>query len=163
MVRGIGKSKGRGDRRETGRGRSVAVSATLALGALVGLGACSAEEPTSSAPPPAPAAAGSPGSDAVADEADAAPAVATATSQAELVARGRAVWMSNCIACHAQDPNVDGALGPAVAGSSYELLEARVVHGTYPPGYKPKRESGIMIALPHLENDIGALEAFLNQ
>jgi mono/diheme cytochrome c family protein len=71
--------------------------------------------------------------------------------------------MGNCIACHAQDPSQDGALGPAVVGSSRELLEARVLRAEYPPGYTPKRDSQIMIALPHLANEIDALHAYLNQ
>lgn len=57
---------------------------------------------------------------------------------------------------------MDGALGPAVMGSSRELLEARVVRGEYPAGYTPKRESRVMIALPHLEPELDALAAFLS-
>ena len=82
-------------------------------------------------------------------------------SPADLAARGRSVYMSNCIACHSPNPAMDGALGPAVAGSSYELIETRVMRGEYPPGYTPKRESRVMIPLPHLEPDLDALTAFL--
>lgn len=76
---------------------------------------------------------------------------------------GRKVYVSYCTACHAMDPNHDGNLGPAVAGSSRELVEARVVHGSYPPGYTPKRSTSAMVALPHLEGDIDALTAYLNE
>ncbi len=79
----------------------------------------------------------------------------------ESAQRGRAVYIANCAACHAADPNLDGALGPAVAGSSLELLEARVLHAEYPPGYTPKRTSGQMVALPHLAGDLDALHAYL--
>lgn len=79
----------------------------------------------------------------------------------ESAQRGRAVYVANCQACHAADPNLDGALGPAVAGSSLELLEARVLHAEYPPGYTPKRTSGQMVALPHLADDLPALHAYL--
>ena len=78
-----------------------------------------------------------------------------------LVKRGRAVYAANCTACHAHDPCRDGNLGPAIAGSSRELLEARVVHGTYPPGYTPKRDTKAMIPLPHLEGEIDALAAYV--
>ncbi len=81
---------------------------------------------------------------------------------AQLVARGRQVYMANCIACHSQNPAQDGALGPAVAGSSYALVEARVMHGTYPEGYTPKRSSKVMIPLPHLANELTALTAYLD-
>ena len=57
---------------------------------------------------------------------------------------GKRVYNNVCIACHNGDPSVDGALGPAIAGASQELLHARVVEGVYPPGYEPKRpESGV--------------------
>ena len=77
--------------------------------------------------------------------------------------RGRAVYTASCTACHAADPTKDGALGPAVAGSSLELLEARILRAEYPPGYTPKRQGAVMAALPHLEDDIPALHAYLNE
>lgn len=77
--------------------------------------------------------------------------------------RGRATYVSVCIACHAADPAADGALGPAVAGSSRALLEARVVHGTYPPGYRPKRDSNAMPPFPHLADRIDDLAAWLDE
>jgi mono/diheme cytochrome c family protein len=77
------------------------------------------------------------------------------------VAEGRQVYLANCTACHNQNPNLPGALGPDVAGSSEELLEARVVRGEYPPGYTPKRQSNAMIPLPHLAPKIPALAAYL--
>ena len=77
------------------------------------------------------------------------------------VARGRAVYLANCIACHATDPSQAGGIGPDVAGSSMELLQARVVEGEYPAGYTPKRSSGVMPPFPHLAEDLPALHAFL--
>ena len=40
--------------------------------------------------------------------------------------RGRAVYVANCVACHNNDPSKDGPIGPAIKGSSKELIEARV-------------------------------------
>jgi mono/diheme cytochrome c family protein len=82
---------------------------------------------------------------------------------AQLAERGRTLYMSNCIACHNPNPSQDGALGPAVTGASAELIEARVVDGTYPEGYTPKRDTQVMIALPHLKPEIPAIAAYLNQ
>ena len=82
---------------------------------------------------------------------------------AALAARGRSIYMSNCIACHNMNPAQDGALGPAVTGSSEALLYARVIDGSYPEGYEPKRTTAVMVALPHLKNEIPALAAYLNQ
>ena len=83
-------------------------------------------------------------------------------TQQELIARGRSLYNSNCIACHSPNPAQNGAIGPAIAGSSMALLEAKVIHNTYPPGYTPKRDSQAMIPLPHLASGIPALHAFLN-
>jgi mono/diheme cytochrome c family protein len=86
----------------------------------------------------------------------------TAASQTDLVASGRRVYLGNCTACHAMDPSQPGSLGPEVTGSSRALLEARIVHATYPDGYTPKRNTKLMIALPYLAPEIDALTAYLN-
>jgi mono/diheme cytochrome c family protein len=77
------------------------------------------------------------------------------------VVRGRAVYLSICTACHNADPNLDGSLGPANAGASRELLEAKLLRGAYPPGYKPKRDSQVMPRFEHLASSIDDLAAFL--
>lgn len=84
-----------------------------------------------------------------------------ALSPEELIEGGRSVYNANCIACHSLDPTQDGALGPAVAGSSLALLEARVLRSEYPEHYAPKRATRVMIALPHLEPRIIELTAYL--
>ena len=76
--------------------------------------------------------------------------------------KGQTLYTLHCTSCHNPDPSRDGTLGPAVKGSSLELLEARVLHGEYPPGYTPKRPTRIMQKLPLTAEDIGALHAFLN-
>lgn len=83
--------------------------------------------------------------------------------EAKLIARGKAVYVSNCTSCHSSNPKLPGSLGPDVHGSSKELLTARLLHAKYPDGYTPKRSSNAMPAMPHLVNDIDALAAFLNQ
>ncbi len=89
------------------------------------------------------------------------PAQAPATDLAALAKRGRTVYIANCIACHNPEPSMDGAIGPAIAGSSLQLLEARVMRNEYPEDYKPKRDTRAMIALPYLEGELAALAAFL--
>jgi mono/diheme cytochrome c family protein len=90
------------------------------------------------------------------------PAVEETRSEAELVEAGRGVYNANCIACHNLDATKDGALGPAVSGASRELLEARIVRAEYPPGYTPKRDTRVMIALRHLEPNLDELTAYLD-
>lgn len=75
--------------------------------------------------------------------------------------RGRQVYSSQCTACHAFDPSQAGAVGPEVKGSSRELLEAKVLRGTYPPGYKPKRPTSVMPPQPQVAADLPALAAYL--
>ncbi len=75
--------------------------------------------------------------------------------------RGRRVYLANCITCHNPDPTKPGSKGPEIAGASRELLEARVLHGTYPPGYTPKRTTREMVPLPYLAAKIDDLAAFL--
>ena len=79
-----------------------------------------------------------------------------------LIEHGHKVFLLNCTSCHGADPSKDGPVGPALAGSSLELLQARVMRVQYPEGYKPKRTTGLMVALPHLEKEIPALHAYLN-
>ncbi len=80
----------------------------------------------------------------------------------QLKARGKSIYVTSCLACHGADPSKDGALGPAIQGSSLELLTARILHATYPPGYKPKKQTAQMPALPHLEKEIPALHEYLS-
>lgn len=91
------------------------------------------------------------------------PSADSAPLSAEALAeRGKIVYQTNCLACHNAEPAKDGGVGPAVAGSSRELLEARVLTSKYPAGYKPKRETNLMPQFPQLKGDIEALTAYLN-
>lgn len=75
--------------------------------------------------------------------------------------RGRQVYLAHCIACHNSDPAQAGAVGPPVKGSSRALLEAKVLNGTYPPGYAPKRPTKVMVPIPAVSPDVGALADYL--
>ncbi len=97
-------------------------------------------------------------------EAASPPAITTGDQvKIELVNKGKTSYQSNCTACHNPDPKKDGPLGPAIFGSSYELIEARVMRAEYPADYKPKRASKVMVALPQVKADLDALAAFLNK
>jgi mono/diheme cytochrome c family protein len=77
-------------------------------------------------------------------------------------AQGEVLYATHCTACHNRNPDKDGSLGPAIKGSSLELVQARVLHGAYPPGYSPKRPTHIMQQLPLTEEDVQAIHAYLN-
>ncbi len=78
------------------------------------------------------------------------------------LARGRVIYQTQCIACHNANPRQPGSLGPDVFGSTKDLLIARILKGEYPIGYQPKRKSHVMVALPHLQNEIDSIYLFLN-
>lgn len=76
-------------------------------------------------------------------------------------AKGKQIYLAQCITCHNSDPSKPGPLGPPVNGSAQELLEAKVLRGSYPPGYAPKRNTAIMPPQPQLAPHIPDLAAFL--
>lgn len=82
-------------------------------------------------------------------------------AQAALAKRGEQVYLTNCTACHAHDPSKPGPVGPPIAGSSLELLTAKVLRNEYPPGYTPQRDTRAMIPLAHVEPELPALAAYL--
>lgn len=75
--------------------------------------------------------------------------------------RGRQTYLANCVACHNTDPTQSGPVGPALKGSPRELLEAKVLNGTYPPGYTPKRPTKVMVPIPTVAPEIAALAEYL--
>ena len=83
------------------------------------------------------------------------------TTLGEDARRGRALYLSNCAACHNSDPSKDGPVGPAIKGSSQALIEARILRAGYPPGYRPKRTTSVMPAQPYLGSTVPDLAAFL--
>ncbi len=88
------------------------------------------------------------------------------SEQEALVQKGKGIYVSLCIACHNLNPRLPGALGPDLAGSSLELLQAKVLKSQYPTNYTPKigaKNAKVqMPAMPFLEKDILAIHAFLN-
>ncbi len=81
--------------------------------------------------------------------------------EAEEIARGKHYYQNICIACHSGDPNADGTLGPALAGSSLAVIEAKVMRGEYPEGYTPKRDSATMPRFEYLEPELANIAAYL--
>ena len=77
--------------------------------------------------------------------------------------RGRQIYLAQCIACHNTDPGAAGPVGPPVRGASQALLAAKVLKGTYPAGYAPKRATTLMPPQPGLEPEIPNLAAFLEK
>lgn len=83
----------------------------------------------------------------------------------EAARRGHSVFSFICVQCHdLKNPFADRPTGPAIARSSRELIEAKVLRGEYPPGYTPKRPGAItMPKQPQLKDRIDDLYAFLQE
>ncbi len=83
----------------------------------------------------------------------------------ELVAHGKLIYEANCISCHNKNPNEKGSIGPAQAGTPWEVVKVKVVTGRYPealpPGYVPQRTTKAMRAFPKLEGELPAIWAYL--
>lgn len=84
--------------------------------------------------------------------------------EALALARAKSVYNSNCAVCHGVDPHLlkDGNAGPNIFGSSEALLRSRMILGSYPEGYTPKRIGEGMPKFPHLEKEIPGLTVYLN-
>jgi mono/diheme cytochrome c family protein len=125
----------------------------IGLAAIGAVGACGQEAPPpatstgSASTRPAPSGSG--------------PASSPAQSPAGDAARGRQIYLAQCAACHSTDPGKAGPVGPPVQGSSHDLLAAKILEGTYPPGYVPKRDSKVMPPRPDLGPTIPDLAAYL--
>jgi mono/diheme cytochrome c family protein len=75
--------------------------------------------------------------------------------------RGRQIYLAQCTACHNTDPAQPGTIGPPVKGSSRDLLEAKILQGTYPSGYTPKRPTKVMVPMPQVAPELAALADYL--
>jgi len=82
-------------------------------------------------------------------------------AEAALIARGKHYYDNVCIACHNGNPTVDGTLGPALAGASLDVIQAKVMRGEYPEGYTPKRDTGTMPRFQYLEPELEGIAAYL--
>ncbi len=78
------------------------------------------------------------------------------------IEKGRMVYFANCVSCHNNNPKNPWSIGPEVFGVSIDFLTQKIVTGKYPENYRPKRTSKIMPSMPHLNNEISNLHAFIN-
>ena len=77
------------------------------------------------------------------------------------IARGEQIYRNICLVCHNANPAQSGALGPAIAGASRELLEAKLLRGEYPAGYTPQRNTEQMPRFEYLKANLDDIAAFL--
>ena len=76
--------------------------------------------------------------------------------------RGEKMFRRTCIACHHANLKKDVANGPPLTGTTYELLEMKLLSGKYPKGYTPKRNTQVMPLYPLTADRIRALYAYIH-
>jgi mono/diheme cytochrome c family protein len=74
---------------------------------------------------------------------------------------GRTLYLQNCVKCHNANPNHAGSIGPDLVSTPRDVLKSKVVNGTYPENYEPKRKSKIMPKFPKLVNSIESLHLYI--
>jgi mono/diheme cytochrome c family protein len=83
----------------------------------------------------------------------------------DLAAKGKVIYNQSCTVCHNMNPKKDGVLGPALSGSSFELLKHKVTQNSYPAGYTPKRKTNMMTLTPNMkkmtDKELNALVEYL--
>ncbi len=81
------------------------------------------------------------------------------------IERGQYIYQNVCTQCHNKDPNKDGSVGPVMVDAPVEVMRSKVMTGKYPdqlpPGFVPKRKTRAMRPLPHLENEVSVIHAWV--
>lgn len=132
---------------------------TLLVGAVaLAVGACSGDDET-----PTGAGASGPGASGSGSRAaESGDPGGASTAGAGDASNGEEIYGNVCATCHGGNPSQAGTVGPAIAGSSRELVEAKVLRGEYPAGYTPKRGGKAMPPLPYLKDYVADIAAFLD-
>ena len=77
------------------------------------------------------------------------------------LARGRQTYQTICISCHNANPALAGSVGPPLKNMARAILEAKLLHGEYPAGYTPRRDTKMMPTQPQLAPALDDLALFL--
>lgn len=81
------------------------------------------------------------------------------------IAKGKRLYLSNCIQCHNKDPNLKGSIGPEMIDAPLEVMTAKVMTGKYPEvlpaGFVPKRKTKAMRPIVKLKADIPDIHAYV--
>lgn len=67
------------------------------------------------------------------------------------------MYERNCTKCHNPDPSKAGPIGPELVSTPEKAFKQKVVHGTYPKNYKPKRQSNMMPKFAFLDIQVNSL------
>jgi mono/diheme cytochrome c family protein len=74
----------------------------------------------------------------------------------------KSLFISKCVMCHNVNPTKPGSIGPAISGSSLELIKLKTQKRQYPKGYVPKRKTKVMPIVKLTEQEIKLIHSYLN-
>ena len=74
----------------------------------------------------------------------------------------KTLFISKCAMCHNVNPTKPGSIGPAISGSSLELITLKTQKRQYPKGYVPKRKTKVMPIVKLTEKEIKSIHSYLN-
>ena len=74
---------------------------------------------------------------------------------------GKRIYTSTCIKCHNKDPHIKGSIGPDLFTTPREVFHTKVITGTYPKGYTPKRKTRVMPKFKQLTNDVDKIYDYI--
>ena len=77
------------------------------------------------------------------------------------IQEGKRIYIMTCTKCHNTNPNKAGIIGPDLYSTPLEVFESKVIKGTYPNGYKPKRKTRVMPKFKNLTNKIDAIYNYI--
>ncbi len=74
---------------------------------------------------------------------------------------GKQIYTSVCMKCHNANPSKPGSIGPDLYTTPLAVFKTKVVTGTYPAGYKPKRKTRIMPKFHHLTTKVNLVYNYI--
>jgi len=81
------------------------------------------------------------------------------------LAKGKELYLAQCIRCHNADPNIKGPIGPEMVDAPLDVMKYKVATGRYPDvlpeGFVPKRTTKQMTKLPAVVPDVPSIHAYV--
>lgn len=74
---------------------------------------------------------------------------------------GQIIYKTVCSKCHNVNPTKQGSIGPELFTTPKEVFKTKVITGTYPTSYTPKRKTRIMPKFKNLTNKIDSIYKYI--
>lgn len=74
---------------------------------------------------------------------------------------GQKIYKMTCAKCHNLNPHIKGSIGPDLYTTPREVFHTKVVTGTYPKDYTPKRKTRTMPRFKHLTTKVDLIYDYI--